>query len=114
MWMKKFDTITLKEYKRDFLVNTQIYNKLKSLKPILKEQYGIEEFALFGSQARDDYTNDSDIDILILKMKKKDYFLRAKAKYFLEDILQRKIDIGYFDSMRNVLKQYIEKELIYV
>ncbi len=71
-------------------MNIEIYNKLKSLKPVLKERYGIEEFALFGSQARDDYTNDSDVDIAILKMEKKDYFSRVRAKYFLEELLQKK------------------------
>ncbi len=52
-------------------MNKQIYNKLKELKPILKEEYGIEEFAIFGSQARNDYTNNSDVDIVILKIKEK-------------------------------------------
>ena len=114
IWMRKFDIMNFENKKEGCLMNTKVYEKLKSLKPILKERYGIEEFALFGSQARDDYTSNSDIDIAILKIKKKDYFLRAKAKYFLEDVLQKKIDIGYFDSMRNILKKYIEKEMIYV
>jgi len=33
-------------------MNTVIINKLKELKPILKERYGIEEFAVFGSVAK--------------------------------------------------------------
>ena len=95
-------------------MNKNIYKKLKELKPILKQRYGIEEFALFGSQARDDYTENSDIDIAILKIAKKDYFIRANAKYFLEDIFKKNIDIGYFDSMRNIIVEYIKKDMIYV
>ena len=95
-------------------MNTKVYNQLKTLKPILLEKYGIEEFALFGSQARNDYTENSDIDIAILKIEKKDYFLRANAKYFLEDVMQKNIDIGYFDSMRDVIKNYMQKDMIYV
>jgi predicted nucleotidyltransferase len=33
-------------------MNTVIINKLKELKPILQERYGIEEFAVFGSVAK--------------------------------------------------------------
>ena len=95
-------------------MNTSIYNKLKEIKPILKQRYGIEEFALFGSQARDDYSENSDIDIAILKITKKDYFIRANAKYFLEDVFDKNIDIGYFDSMRNVIAEYVKKDMIYV
>ena len=37
-------------------MNKNLIGKLRELKPILKEEYGLEEFALFGSQARGDYT----------------------------------------------------------
>ena len=40
-------------------MNREILKKLRELKPILKEKYGIEEFALFGSQAREDYNENS-------------------------------------------------------
>ena len=33
-------------------INTAIIEKLKTLKPILKDRYGIEEFAVFGSAAK--------------------------------------------------------------
>jgi hypothetical protein len=35
--------------------NTEVLNKLRELKPVLREKYGIEAFALLGSQARNDY-----------------------------------------------------------
>lgn len=88
--------------------------KLKSLKHKLKDDFGIEEFALFGSYARGDAKEDSDVDLTILKMRKKDFFKRAKAIYFLEEQLNKKIDMGYFDSIRKVLKDDIRKEMIYV
>ena len=48
---------------------TEIIEKLRALKPVLKERYGIEEFALFGSVAKGVDTESSDIDIAITKMK---------------------------------------------
>ena len=95
-------------------MNTKIINKLKQLKPILKEKFGIEEFGVFGSVARGDDREDSDIDIAIIKAKQKDYFLRMDAKYYLEDIFHKNIDLGYFDSIRPIIKKHISKDLIYV
>jgi predicted nucleotidyltransferase len=95
-------------------MNQEIIKKLKELKPILKEKFGIEEFAVFGSMAREDYKEDSDVDIAIIKAKKKDYFQMIETKYFLEKILNKKVDMGYYDSIRPIIKKRIEKDLIYV
>ena len=95
-------------------MNTKIFNKLKQLKSILNQQFGIEEFAVFGSFAREEETNQSDIDLVILKSTKKDYFKRIGAKYLLEKELNKKVDIGYFDSIRPFLQKRIKKDLVYV
>jgi len=43
----------------------QIILKLKQIKPVLSEKYGLTEIALFGSYSRDEETPSSDIDLLI-------------------------------------------------
>jgi len=95
-------------------MNKIIFDKLKTLKPVLKKRYGIEQFAIFGSQVRDDYIEDSDVDIAIIKMHKKDFDIFMNAKEFLEKNLKKDIDIGFFNSMKNFIKNEIEKEMIYV
>ena len=95
-------------------MNKEILKKLRELKPVLKEKYGIEEFAIFGSVARGEDTESSDVDIAIIKAKEKDYFQRIYAKYFLEEKLQKKVDLGYYDSIRPIIKKHINKDLIYV
>ena len=52
-------------------MNKQIIEKLRLLKPVLRDEFGIEEFAIFGSVARGDDTKESDIDIAIIKAKKR-------------------------------------------
>jgi predicted nucleotidyltransferase len=96
------------------MVMVKLVKKLKTLKPLLREKYGIEEFALFGSMSRDDYDAQSDIDIAILKSNKYDLFLRVEAIKFLEQQFQRKVDIGYFNSMKIFIKNRIKKDFIYV
>jgi len=92
----------------------ELLNYLKKFKNELREQFGIEEIALFGSYARGEANEESDIDIVILKMKEKSFFKRVQAKEFLEKKLHKKIDLGYFDSMRTFIKNRIKKDLVYV
>ncbi len=95
-------------------MNQIIINRLKELKPILKERYGIEEFAIFGSVAKGLDTDKSDVDIAVLKLDLKDGFALIHAKEFLSDALQRDVDIGTFRSMKTFIKHRIEKDFIYV
>ena len=95
-------------------MNRDIYEKLKEVKPILKEKYGIEEFALFGSMAKGTDTEESDVDIAILKMQLKSGFDLIRAKKYLEEILNRNIDLGTFSSMGTFIRNRIQKDLIHV
>ncbi|MGD9625934.1 MAG: nucleotidyltransferase family protein [Arcobacter sp.] len=95
-------------------MNQYIINKLKELKPILKERYGIEEFAIFGSVAKGTDTKDSDIDIAVLKLDLKDAFALIQAKEFLSESLKMPVDIGTFKSMKTFVKNRIKKDFIYV
>ena len=42
-----------------------ILQTLQSLKPVLQQEYGLSELALFGSYSRDEQTAESDIDIMV-------------------------------------------------
>ena len=95
-------------------MNTIIINKLKELKPILHERYGIEEFAVFGSVAKGTDTKDSDVDIAVLKLDIKDGFALIHAKEYLSDVLEKPVDIGTFRSMKTFVKNRIKKDFIYV
>jgi len=96
------------------IVNTVIINKLKELKPVLKDKYGIEEFAVFGSVAKGTDTAQSDVDIAVLKLNLKDAFALLEAKEYLVKTLQKPVDIGTFSSMKTFIKKRIEKDFIYV
>ena len=95
-------------------MNRAVLDQLKVLKPILKKRYGIEQFAVFGSQTRDDYVENSDVDIAITKMKHKNFDNFMSAKEFLEKSLKQNVDIGFFDSMKSFIRNEIKKEMIYV
>ena len=96
------------------MTKNELVDTLSSIKSELKQKFGIEEIALFGSYARDEANEESDVDIAIMKVDNKDYFNRVQAKYYLEKLFQKKVDIGYFDSMRPIIQKYIKKDLILV
>jgi len=91
-----------------------IVSVLSKLKPNLSERFGIEKLAIFGSVARGEAHRESDIDIVVLSMKEKNYFTLLRAKTFLEKELKRKVDIGFYDAMKPFIRERIKKDLIYV
>lgn len=96
------------------MTQSELLTKLADVKNELRQQFGIEEIALFGSYARDEAKEDSDVDIVILESNKKNFFLRMKAIDFLKEHLQRDVDMGYFDGMKTFIKNRIQKDLIIV
>ena len=105
--------IRIKE-KGSMVLNAALTNKLKELKPVLLEKYGIEEFAVFGSVAKGTDTAQSDVDIAVLKMQIKSGFDLIRAKNFLREKLQKEVDIGIFKSMKTFVKNRIKKDFVHV
>ena len=89
-----------------------ILEELKKNKEYFKKQFNINEIALFGSFARGEESQDSDVDILI-KPDLKDFKNRYFLKEFLEDLFSREVNVLYFDSLRKFVKKEIEGDLIY-
>lgn len=47
------------------ITKEEILKKLKEIKPGLQQKYNLTELALFGSYARNEQTENSDIDIMV-------------------------------------------------
>ena len=78
------------------------------------DKYGIEAIGLFGSVARDEATEESDVDICI-RTKTPDMFMLVHIKDELQTIFHKSIDIVRVrDKMNPYLKSRIDKEAIYV
>jgi len=78
------------------------------------EKYGILEIGVFGSIARDEARDDSDLDICI-KTKTPNPFMLVHIKQDIEHRVQKHVDIVRVrEKMNPFLKTRIEKEGIYV
>ncbi|MBD3795706.1 MAG: nucleotidyltransferase domain-containing protein [Epsilonproteobacteria bacterium] len=92
----------------------QILEYLKSHKDEFAKKYQITKLALFGSVARDESHESSDIDIAI-DTKLSDYFLLYDFKESLEKAFGIKVDIVRIrEKMNPSLKKRILKDGIYV
>jgi len=83
-------------------------------KPALAERFGLVSVALFGSTARDAAGPDSDIDILVSfdgPTTSERYF---GVQFFLEDLLDRPIDLVTDKALRKELRPFIELEAVHV
>ena len=91
----------------------QILNILSQKKPELQERYPISELGIFGSYARGDYNEKSDIDILV------DFNDRIgiriiKLAHELEDLFHQKIDLVSRKAIKARYLPFVEKSLIHV
>ena len=77
-------------------------------------RYGARNVRVFGSVARDQSRDDSDLDICVTT-KTPNPFVLAHIKEDLEQIVHRQVDIVRIrEKMNPYLKQRIERESIYV
>lgn len=72
------------------------------------KKYGVKQIGLFGSFATGRNTNNSDIDILVeFKAGEKTFDNYMDLKFFLEDILKRKVDLVIEKNIKPELKKEI-------
>ncbi|TAN42157.1 MAG: hypothetical protein EPN22_13120 [Nitrospirae bacterium] len=87
---------------------------IRTHKKELQENTGVLKIGLFGSFARGDAREDSDIDIAVELSeinKAENYF---NLLHFLEDNLYKNIDLGIESSIKPSVKEQVSKEIIYV
>ena len=93
---------------------TQLLTELKKFKAIHQQEYGIEVLGIFGSYARGEARQGSDVDIVV-KLTKQDIFNIIGIKQDLEEILHVPVDVvSYRPSMDIFLKKCIDRDSVYV
>lgn len=94
------------------LSTEEILGRLRAEQTYLGEHFGVKKIALFGSYARGDFNENSDIDILI-EVEKKSYNRRYFLKEYLESVFKKRVDVVYFDSLRPFIRRFVEKDIVY-
>lgn len=96
------------------LSTKEIIAILKKFKTESASKYGITSLGLFGSFARNQQRETSDVDVFVT-LKESDFFVLERIKEELESLIHSNIDIvNYRDFLRNSFKQNILNDAIYV
>ena len=92
---------------------TEYLDLLESHIPDFKSTFGIRSLRLFGSVARDEHEEGSDIDICVEM--EPNLFMMVRLKRFLEKLVGCSVDlIRLHRNMNNFLKQEIDRDGIYI
>jgi hypothetical protein len=92
---------------------SQLEQKIKDLKPHLVEQFRVSSIGYFGSYAKNKATDKSDIDLLV-EFSETPGWEFLKLKFFLEEKLNRNVDLVTSNALKKELRKSILKEVEYV
>ncbi|MHA1144494.1 MAG: nucleotidyltransferase family protein [Candidatus Helarchaeota archaeon] len=77
-------------------------------------QFGAEKIGIFGSYIRNEQKPESDIDIIVgFKKGMKTFDNYMDLKFFLEDLLDYKVDLVVIEAIKPDLKVYILENVKY-
>ena len=92
----------------------EILSLMSRFKPTAQEKYGITKLGIFGSVARGEQTDKSDVDICY-EGQAPSLLTLDKIQSELEQLLDCKVDlVRVHDNMNSVLRQRIIRDGIYV
>ena len=89
----------------------QIIKTLSENQELIK-RYGVNRLGLFGSVARGEATDSSDIDFVV-EFEKKTFDAYMGLKHSLEDLFKCRVDLVLKDSIKPRLRKIIMDEVVY-
>ncbi len=96
------------------MTREQILDFLKQHKEEMNNRFGVVKIGLFGSYARGDAREDSNIDIAVElegdRLFRKFFALEA----FLNLRFQKNIDLGIESTLKQIARERVAKEILYV
>jgi|AntDeeMetagen285_2_1112576.scaffolds.fasta_scaffold06514_3 hypothetical protein len=94
--------------------NDQIIPLIRQHFPALQERFNVADLAVFGSVARGQAREDSDVDVLVRfkgTATSADYF---GLQFYLEDLLGRDVDLVTDKALRAELRPFVERDARHV
>lgn len=92
----------------------QVLRLLSDFKRNYAALYGLQRIGVFGSVARGEQTDDSDIDIVV-EVTRPSLAVMSGLQDTLQQLFDTKVDlVRYRQSLRPLLKHNIDQDTIYV
>jgi uncharacterized protein len=78
------------------------------------EKLGVKALNLFGSVARNEAHSESDVDFLVEFSIEAGLFDLFRVQHYLEALLDRKVDLGTPDTLKEELREPVMRDVIRV
>ncbi len=92
---------------------SEYINLIKSCASTLRTHFGVRSLRLFGSVARNEQHEGSDVDVCVEM--NPNLFLHVRLKKYLEELLGCSVDVVRMNSnMNDFLRKQIEKDGVFV
>lgn len=80
----------------------------------MKKRFNVKSIGLFGSYARGEERDESDVDILVEFSKPIGFFKFIELEEYLSKKLEVKVDLVALDALKPIVKSRVMREVIYV
>lgn len=94
------------------MTRAEVLERLRAHRPTLVDRFGVVELAVFGSFARDEATDASDVDILVSFLEPATSRTYFGVQFYIEDLLGLKVDLVTDKALRSELRPYVEREAV--
>lgn len=91
-----------------------VLTRLKGSVEEIRQRFSVKSLSIFGSIARDEAIDNSDVDVLVTFNQKASFDIFMDLKFYLEDLLGTSIDLVTDKALRPQVRQAIEREIIHV
>ena len=86
--------------------------QLQALKPTLNKRFKVETVDIFGSLARGEQNEKSDLDILVTYSEMVDFLLIARLRRYLRRKLHMKVDVISKEFLNKHIKEKVLEEAV--
>jgi len=99
---------------KEVLTKKKIIDLLEVEIPFLMEAFHVNTIGLFGSYAREEQNETSDLDLLVEFIKPISYFTLFKLEDYLSDKLGIHVEIVTPGGLKELIKPLIMRDVVYV
>ena len=92
----------------------EIKQLLSQSKPQLQECYRVTQVGVFGSYARGEQTENSDVDVLIDYIQAPTLVHLVELRDFLQGLLNMKVDVVTKNGLKPRIRERVLSEVVYV
>lgn len=91
-----------------------IKQTLAQSKALLQENYRITQIGIFGSYARGEQTEQSDVDVLIDYEQAPTLFKLVELRHYLSEVMGMKVDVVTKNGLKPRIRDRVLSEVIYL